>query len=418
MMKLEQILTTLNQPAAAEVLRPHWEESLASLPGIPAYLEPDAVRRHRDWGGLDASAEPVLLETARRVAADPELTALSWHCYRLLFEHLEYRDFGRWPSLEAVLGEQYGAFYLLVALAMVPRVREVHVRLDVPEETTRETCLQLACYALNYANATDGRLGITLRQIYWLRHYVAGRLFRVGRMEYKLEPYSGLVEAYRHRETGQVVALAPDGVQFNDEGYVESADVEDTGHGWTSRLRVDATQVTGTPLSARGMAVRREVCLPLAQWEHVLGKGDITLDMHIPAGGSMTPESCADSLRRGTQFFRRFFPDQPFRAITCNSWIFNNQLETILPDGANLVAFQRELYLYPVRSSGQDGLWFIFLRDDFNPATLPRRTSLQRAIADFLAAGNRWRGGGMFFLTDDLPRYGMQCYRSRDLEGV
>jgi hypothetical protein len=56
-------------------------------------------------------------------------------------------------------------------------------------------------------------------------------------------------------------------------------------------------------------------------------------------------------------------------------------------------------------------LWFVFLRDDINPATAPRDTSLQRGILDWLAKGNAWHDGGMFILTDDLDHFGTQQYR-------
>jgi hypothetical protein len=34
-------------------------------------------------------------------------------------------------------------------------------------------------------------------------------------------------------------------------------------------------------------------------------------------------------------------------------------------------------------------------------------------VADFLLAGNTWRGGGMFFLTEHLEHFGTHYYRSR-----
>ena len=317
-----------------------------------------------------------------------------------------------WPPLEGVLGELAGAFYLLVALAMVPRVRAKHRELGVAEEVTRETCQEIWCFSDNYRRGHDGRVGIPLNQLFWLRLYPAGRLFRVGRFEYKLQPYNGGVEVYRDRETGETIALAPDGMRFNREGYVDgNAGVFDPD-AWTATLAVDEEHATGTPFAPMGMAVCRQVRLPLARWERVLGKGEMTLDMHIPAGGGMSPALCGDSMRRATAFFRETFPDKPFRSITCFSWLFNTQLEQILPPDANLVQYQRELYLFPTPSGGRDGLWFIFLKDDFDPATLPRDTRLRRAVADFLAAGNQWRGGGMFFLTDDLDRFGTQHYRT------
>jgi hypothetical protein len=260
---------------------------------------------------------------------------------------------------------------------------------------------------------TGGLLGVTVNTVYWMRHYPAGRLFRVGRFEYKIEPFRQNIRVYRSRTTGETLALAPDGVRFNGEGYVDgTAGNVDAENGWTATLAVDEDSVTGFPISPRGMAVRRQVTLPTAEWECVLQKDDLTLDMHIPAGGSMGAERCGDSMKRGTEFFRRHFPDKPFRAITCVSWIFNTQFEEIEPHMANLLDYQHEIYLYPVASSGRDGLWFVFLRDDYDPATLPRDTSLRRGVADFLAAGNTWRCGGMFYLTDDLERYGAQHYRS------
>jgi hypothetical protein len=91
--------------------------------------------------------------------------------------------------------------------------------------------------------------------------------------------------------------------------------------------------------------------------------------------------------------------------------MFNTQLEEILPPEANLVRFMREVYLFPVPSSGNDGLWFLFLQEHFDPKTAPRQTSLQRAVLEYLAKGHRWRGGGMFYLLEDLQHFGTQHYR-------
>lgn len=421
-MTLEEALARIQEPDALEVLRPHWEDSLAALePGVPSFLHPEEFLVSREWCGFGPEVDAPLSEAAQRIAGDPALLRLAWHCHRLLFEHTEYKGTEKWPALERALGELNGAFYLLVCMSMVPRVRAVHQAMGVPEAVSRETCLEVSAFADFYRRMTGGssqglartgRLGITLNTIPWLRHYPAARLFRLGRMEYMLKPFGGGVEAYRHRQTGQVVALADDGVRFDGAGYVDgTAGRFDEEHGWTATLARDEEGVTGYPVSPLGMAVRKQTRLAGAEWECVLKKGDDTLDMHIPAGGGMTLERCGDSMRRATAFFRQFFPDRPFRTISCCSWIFNTQFEEIPLPSDNLVRYQRELYLFPIRSSGQDGLWFIFQTPTFDPASLPRESSLQRAVADYLAAGHTWRGGGMFYLVDDLERFGTQPYR-------
>ena len=412
-MTLEEVLARIGEAGTLDGLRPHWEESEASFPGqTPSFLLPSEFLVNREWCGLDPAIDPLLTETARRITENPALTHLAWHCTRLLYEHLDYNDPPRWPSLEPVLGDSGGVLYLLVTMAMVPRVRAVHQSLGVPEEVTRETCSQVSSVAGVYRRMT-GRLGITLNTVYWMRHYIAGRLFRLGRFEYMLRPFGGSVEVYRHRESGAVIALAPEGVRFNGEGQVDGAGgVTDTEHGWTSTLARTDEAVVGYPVSPLGAAVRQEVHLPTAAWECVLNQGDTVMEMHIPAGGNMTPERCADSNRRAAAFFREFFPGQPAKGVVSISWIFNTQLEEITLSSDNLVRYQHELYLFPVPSSGHDGLWFIFLQNDLDPAALPRDTSLRRGVADFLAAGHIWRCGGMFILVEDLDRFGTRYYRS------
>ena len=118
----------------------------------------------------------------------------------------------------------------------------------------------------------------------------------------------------------------------------------------------------GTSCHRAAHGVNQTAHLPLAEWEPALQPGDSVLDMDIPAGGGMTPEACRHSLSAARDFFAERFPETKPKAVVCGSWLFNTQLEEVLGPEANLVKFQRELYLYPVPSSGQDGLWFIFLQ--------------------------------------------------------
>ncbi|HHT26055.1 MAG TPA: DUF5596 domain-containing protein [Firmicutes bacterium] len=411
-MTLNDVLRELGIPAAYELLLPHWEESLTCMPAEIPFLTSAEISESRAWAGLQESEEPVLLRTAKTIAENPALRCLAWHCYRLLYVHTEYSSTAKWPSLEKTLGAATGTFYLLIALAMIPQVRELHQSMGVETAVTRLTCFQISTLASNYRKQT-GNLGISLRQIYWLRHYTAGRLFRLGRMEYMLRPFSGVVHAYAHKKTDRVIALAADGIRYDAAGYVASDTADPDPQGWTATLTETPEVITGYPISPLGFAQRQLIKLDGKAWTRVLAKSDIALEMHIPEGGRMTPDLCAASLRQTVPFFNKHFPEQPFQAITCSSWIFNTQIADLRLSSNNLVAFQQELYLFPVRSTGHDGLWFIFLQDEFDPKTAPRRTSLQREVLRYLEAGHRWRGGGMFFLTRHLERFGTQHYRTQ-----
>ncbi len=113
--------------------------------------------------------------------------------------------------------------------------------------------------------------------------------------------------------------------------------------------------------------------------------------MHIPRSGPLTRESVDDSFAAATDFFARYFPEYPTRDFICRSWLLDPQLATLLP-GSNLAEFQQRWRLYGYTQPGDpDVFFFVFnQRGQVDPATLPRDTTLRRAIADGLAAGRHW----------------------------
>jgi hypothetical protein len=135
------------------------------------------------------------------------------------------------------------------------------------------------------------------------------------------------------------------------------------------------------------------------------------IDMHIPAGGGMTPERALDSFQKAVAFFSRKNPGKFREIFICHSWIFNTQFEEKMPD-SNLAKLMRECYLFPHDSSGRDGMFFLFGRDYENLSQAPRDSSQRRAMLEILESGERLRTGGMLLFAEDLPRFGTQCYRN------
>ncbi|MFH1969128.1 MAG: acyltransferase domain-containing protein [Verrucomicrobiota bacterium] len=408
--KLTDVIAQLSESVNLDALAPHWDETVNAGSGIPDFLQPDIVRQNRLMTGLPAEAEESLLNAAQRISCHPSLCLLAKHAHRLLFEDANYTQFKLWPSFEPTLG-QGGAFWLLIAIDAAPKIDRVCVALGIPETIRAATRNQLDRVE-QYRLFHQGSWGFSRRLLPWLRYYLTGKLFRIGRMEYKIEPYNGQVAAWRCRNNGTVIAFVPDGTIVQPNGYIHEQ-LPDTvdSKGWQATLIVNEQFVEGYPVSPEGCVLSHIIRLDGKEWDPVLQKGDATLDMHIPPGGKMEVAKCGESMRDAFSFFLKYFPKQPCASITCDSWIFNTQLEEILSSDANPVLYQRELYLYPTPSGGKDGFVFIFDKDNIDSATAPRATSLQRAILDFIAAGNRWRKGGMFFLTDDLHCFGQQYYR-------
>ena len=398
-----------------EVICRGWQESLSSIPdSLPIFLQPDQIRESCEWGALESEDAAPMIEVAERIADSPALLQLFWHCHRLWSDDNDYRRFAEWPVLENSLGDKCGVFYLLVILDAARTAVELHRKSGLPEKVTRETCSDIRIARNRYASITGGRLGAELRLMGWFRIHAWGWLFRLGRLQYIANPFNGKIKVYKHRHTGETLALNEEGIQFTGEGFVDGALGKfDEKDGWTSRWCEDDEQITASPASPFGMAVKQEVTLKKPDWELRLQPGDQVLAMHIPEGKDMTVEDCGASMQQANEFFPQYFPERPFKALVCSSWIFNTQLEEILGPQSNLVRYMQELYLYPNRSNGKAGFYFVWYTDDVDPKTAPRNTRLRRAYLDYLERGIPIRNGAMFFLPEHLDSFGTQYYRNQ-----
>lgn len=390
---------------------PDWDHAQAEIPEDIPELEDDSINRNADYAKLDAALKPRLLETARTIRKNPALKALFRYCYFRLYRCEEVRDFRQWPQLDDILGDNFGLFYLLISLGLVPITEKKHQELGVPEEITRQTVLQISCYNLNHMTAFDGAPGILRNQLYWLHWYTSGVIFRIGRFEYRLKPVGDIGKVYRNRQSGAKLLFARDGERFDREGYVDGIDDKYDDAGWTVTFAESDDHVSGNPVSPFGHAENRRVTLSLAEWELYLDADSQVLDLHIPAGGGMDIEACRDSFEKAFAFFSDHFTDFSARAFYCNSWIFNPLFSEELPE-SNLAGFMNQQYLFPVKCPGNSGFFFVFCRDYDDLSQAPRKTSLQRAMLETLEAGKPLRSGGMLFFTEDLHHFGDRYYQN------
>ncbi len=395
-----------------EEIFPGWDDTFKAVPdGVPDFLKPEYFIPSSQFCGLDQETEDCLKSTAEKICGDKVLLALSAYAFQDLITRTTWPNYDKWPDLRKHLGDNFGIFYLLLGLGLVPGARKTYEKMGVTENIIKDTMKEIEGFNGNHRVA-HGRPGMLPSQLFWITNYYRGKLFRLGRFEYKLEPFHFPGTFYRNRKTGQKLGFAPDGVKFDGNGFVDgTGGVFDEKNGWTSSFCEENGVVSGNPYSPLGYAVREKKSISLKEWVPALRQNDWTIDLHIPPGGGMTPEACRDSFKMAFEFFNSRFPEKKSSAIVCSSWIFNTQFEELLPD-SNMVKFMSELYLFPVQSSGRDGFNFVFCREYANLAEAPRKTSLQKAMLGILESGRKLRSGGMAFFIEDMDGFGKQCYRN------
>jgi len=123
----------------------------------------------------------------------------------------------------------------------------------------------------------------------------------------------------------------------------------------------------------------------------------------------LTSEEVDASFRWARRFFAKHFDEYPADAFVCSSWLLDPELGSALPESSNMVRFQRRWSLEGEPAIGDDdALFFTFnRRPPVDLDSLPRDTSLQRAILDRLHSGGHWQvwGGRIPFDTPGVGSY-------------
>jgi hypothetical protein len=416
-MELKAVLDVLQIPAASEPFRDDWDVADKLRPvGEIEFLAPQFVRWTCEAAHLTGDVTEHVLRTAKRVAADENLRALAWYLHYVLFQRKGSARIKGWPILSDALGEDAGMFYVVILLSGTPKLQEIHRKRGIPADIIRDTVLDLKlCLETEDYTTRYGHPGISPRILSWLLGHWRGELYRLGRLQFVPGHFHGRIRAFRHHSKNTVVALSDRGVEYRADGQVQAAGgVKDDKGAWISTLDISSDRIAGYPIDPRGDAVHQLVRLPAHEWKQVLSFGTPTLDMHIPAGEPMDYDACGKSIHQAMEFFPEYFPDFPFLAFTCFSWILDNQFEQLLPVTSNLVRFQKEVYLFPILSGPNSTLNTVFGTTKVDLATLPRRTTMQRAFAAHLDKGGTFQAGACFLLPEDL-KWGAQVYRRQTL---
>lgn len=392
-----------------------WGDSFINMPEKIEFLQDDFIRDTCAYVGMTSQTCDFLLETAKLVLASKSLKAFTWHIYyRLImpsFSHGCYpASFGGYGPLTDVLGDHAGAQVLLCTFAAVGEAKKRYRELGVPEELIRDT-LSVVKNSCDSYITQNGVPGAELWALNWMRLYLTCRLFQLGRFNYKLMETNPFGIVLRHRHDGAKQMLMRAGTKCNADGFILQANDPGESGGWTNSLEETETVFRGNPVNPKGYALRDIREFPKSEWELFLKPGDIMIDMHIPAGGKMTPDACLESFRRAFDFFKRRHPGTFKPVIISHSWIFNTQFEELLPK-SNLASLMRECLLFPHDSSGRDGMLFLFGRDYEDLSKAPHDTSVRRAMLGVLEKGERLRNGGMLFFEEDLDSFGTSYYRN------
>jgi len=396
-LELSAVAQELGIDGQEEPWRAGWEESARSCGQAPSgWMEREPIETACRSLSMSRDNREACLEAREWIASSPARIRAAWHCWHCIFLSVDVRGriADRWPRLPQAPAS---LFYAVVLLSALPLTEAKHRSLGIPRETAASTMRDLELWIEDF-RAKHGRPGF--EQTDWLRLHFTGRLYQIERLQFEITINAHPFRVLRRRGTAELLILAESGLAMRADGCFADADGGTEGSAaLTTELEEDTETLTGFPVSPDGRLEPTTVTLRRDDWQCVLERTDPVLGVHIPAAGRfhgpMDPDSCARSFRNALPFFAMHFPEHRFRGFTCTSWIMDGQLQSILSPESNILRFQERFRLIPVRGA-TDGQTMerIFGGPVSDWSIAPRGTSLQRAVADAIQAGGRFRSGG------------------------
>lgn len=304
------------------------------------------------------------------------------------------------PDYEEPVGTglAYDFLHLFPAIPTIPGSAAQMRSRGVPEAVIADT-LDEYDYCIALCQSRLGRPCFLRNRLNWMCRVIHGSLIHIGRLKYDLPgAYMTGFRVYRNR-AGELTILA-NNLEIHHSGRVlGSAGCADPEGSFLAELQETEATVTGHPF-VDGLVEREKTVLQKTDWELCLSESDPVLRIHIPPGGGFDRQTLEDTYQRTREVMAACYPDKPFKAFYCSSWLLSLDLREILKPESNILAFQRDFTPIPLR--GGDGTTFSFVFGDstITPEmvpNLPENTSLQRAVKKRYLDGNYIRQGAGFF---------------------
>ncbi len=284
--------------------------------------------------------------------------------------------------------ELYRMHTVLVLLKRLPWLVDQYRMHGIPDQVLFDTLSDVRIW-MDVCRKKTGYEG--LLEYGWLTNHFSFGLFRLGRLQFIAQSGTTPVHVYRHKASSAVMALCPNGAKYhhNGDGYCVKGHSADDA--WTAELRMEDNTVVGSPIHRSGYAVNTQVRLRLPEWKEAYKPGDQVLDMHIAEGCPLAPSEVRKSLEAAPEFFRTYLKTDGVKALTCSSWLMDDNIAQIQPNG-NIAAFQRFFHLIPhADSSDWQTRQRAFGDPDADILSFDCKTSLQKAIQAWYAAGRYCR---------------------------
>ena len=298
-------------------------------------------------------------------------------------------DFADWFEQGAESGDHPGwpLWRALLVVAALPHLQYLHQQIGITTLVTSATACDLQRWVDNSLHAS----GLWhFDKDLWLRNHVQGKLFEVGRLQFAFGEWKYPFTVYQTAPGEPAVALANAGLNCSPEGWLQRG-----VPGFQTTLQTTSATIRGNAADPETGRIQSEKTILPAHSKILMKMKTPVLDVHIPEGDTLRITDCVDSFKAACEFFKRLFPNRPFAAFCCDSWLLDRGLRRVLPAHSNILKFGALFSPLAFPDANDDQL-----RERVLEISVRRETSLQRAIRTELARGAVFRMTSGFIYRD------------------
>ena len=338
----------------------------------------------------------IILKAAAQIRDNPALILFVCLLERWIRSGMD-ADFKKYESPKGI-GLAYDFLHLFAAIPTIPAsIRCMRTR-GVPEHIIAAT-LKEYDFCVRMREISQGRPMFDQGRLDWMRRIISNRLIRIGRFKFDL-PAKRITDIRVYKNALGKLCVLADGMQVHRSGSILGAEgLTDPEGSFHAFIRETENTVSGHPI-LNGSVSTETICLSKAHWTLCLSKDDPVVAVHIPPWEPFDPKAMEDSYQQARRIFKECYPDYPFQAFWCRSWLMSLHLKKILKPDSNILRFQEHYTHYPCESPGLGIFYNVFPKQGRpeNLNTLIAKTSLQRGVKDtYLKGGYIHDYCGFFF---------------------
>ncbi len=355
-------------------------------------LESDAL-----FCGIDAKSRALLHLAAREILASaPDLETLTEIDAAIVLGDKEWNN-APWRGYPRHDSAASSFILVFPILHHVADMRAFYGSRGIPESYLRALMEDLPRWIETYADRTRGLAGFA--EVAWLREHISARMFQIGRLQFQPSTWHAPWTLLRNAQ-GEFALIAHGGDKVARNGQFASCLGVDASSARDIVYEERPDGFFGHRALADGSLSFEPEFFPASEWTRHVAPGDPTINIHIPSGSPLDPEACRASVRDAPVFFRTYLPDWPIaraKAMTTGTWLLYPDFQKILPEGSNIVGFQKLFHLFPLHHMDDHQFYERAFVPEGRAITRDKlRTRLQVALFNHMAAGHvPLEGGGV-----------------------